>query len=237
MSRRVWASGLIRPDPRTKFVLILICVIAATIAPSLKYELLVVAAVAVFGALIGKWRSALTGLAAYALIYALTLWTVGNVSGLARGFLMAFFGILHKVYPCGMIAGLVIRTTRVNEFLAAMNRSRVPKKIVIPIAVMLRYLPAIREDWVSIHDAMRLRDVNPSLAGLITRPLLTAQCVYVPLMMAASKAADELAIASLTRGIENPSPRTSLIEIRMGAADIALIGAFAAVLAVAAVWK
>ena len=159
------------------------------------------------------------------------------MSGLARGFLMAFFGILHKVYPCGMIAGLVIRTTRVNEFLAAMNRSRVPKKIVIPIAVMLRYLPAIREDWVSIHDAMRLRDVNPSLAGLITRPLLTAQCVYVPLMMAASKAADELAIASLTRGIENPSPRTSLIEIRMGAADIALIGAFAAVLAVAAVWK
>ena len=154
MSRRVWASGLIRPDPRTKFALILICVIAATIAPSLKYELLVVAAVAVFGALIGKWRSALTGLAAYALIYALTLWTVGNVSGLARGFLMAFFGILHKVYPCGMIAGLVIRTTRVNEFLAAMNRSRVPKKIVIPIAVMLRYLPAIREDWVSIHDAM-----------------------------------------------------------------------------------
>ena len=102
---------------------------------------------------------------------------------------------------------------------------------------MLRYLPAIREDWVSIHDAMRLRDVNPSLAGLITRPLLTAQCVYVPLMMAASKAADELAIASLTRGIENPSPRTSLIEIRMGAADIALIGAFAVVLAVAAVWK
>ena len=80
-------------------------------------------------------------------------------------------------------------------------------------------------------------DVNPSLAGLITRSLLTAQCVYVPLMMAASKAADELAIASLTRGIENPSPRTSLIEIRMGAADIALIGAFAAVLAVAAVWK
>ena len=44
MSRRVWASGLIRPDPRTKFALILICVIAATIAPSLKYELLVVAA-------------------------------------------------------------------------------------------------------------------------------------------------------------------------------------------------
>jgi energy-coupling factor transporter transmembrane protein EcfT len=42
---------------------------------------------------------------------------------------------------------------------------------------------------------------------------------YVPLMMMASKAADELSIASVTRGIENPNPRTCLVQIKCGIAD------------------
>ncbi len=66
---------------------------------------------------------------------------------------------------------------------------------------------------------MKLRDVSPSLKGLITNPGMTVDCIYVPLMMAASKAADELSIASVTRGIENPKPRTCLAQIRFGVTD------------------
>ncbi len=39
-------------------------------------------------------------------------------------------------------------------------------------------------------------------------------------MMAASKVVDELTIASVTRGIENPKPRTSLIQIKINKVDI-----------------
>ena len=48
---------------------------------------------------------------------------------------------------------------------------------------------------------------------------MTVECIYVPLMMTASKAADELSIASVTRGIENPQPRTCLVQIKCRAAD------------------
>ena len=117
-----------------------------------------------------------------------------------------------------MLSGIVISTTKVSEFLSAMNRVHAPKKLVIPLAVMLRYIPTIQEDWRFIKDAMRLRDVSPSLKGLLTHPGMTVECIYVPLMMAASKAADELSIASVTRDIENPKPRTCLVEIQMRAA-------------------
>ena len=53
--------------------------------------------------------------------------------------------LVIKVYPCGMLAGIAESTTRVNEFLSAMNKAHVPKKVVIPLAVMLRYLPTISE--------------------------------------------------------------------------------------------
>ncbi len=70
---------------------------------------------------------------------------------------MAFLGLVHKVYPCAMMSGIVISTTKVSEFLVAMNKSRIPQKLIIPIAVMLRYLPSIQEDWHYIKDAMKMR--------------------------------------------------------------------------------
>ena len=113
----------------------------------------------------------------------------------------------------------------------------IPKKLTIPIAVMLRYLPTIREDWRFIKDAMRLRDVSPTLWGFLKAPAMTVNCIYVPLLTAASKAADELSIASVTRGIENPKPRTCLVSIRMQTGDILTLILFAAFLAMEIVWK
>ena len=150
---------------------------------------------------------------------------------------MAFLGLLHKVYACGMLAGLVISTTKVGEFLSAMARLYIPKKLTIPIAVMLRYLPTIREDWHYIKDAMHLRDVSPTLWGFLKAPAMTVNCIYVPLLTAASKAADELSIASVTRGIENPKPRACLINIRMQWADLLAMAIFAVFLAAEIIWK
>lgn len=212
-------------DPRTKLFLILLCVLSAMFAPNLYFQFALVAVIGLLAALCGKWQYALRGILAYALICAFTVWCMGVMTGTWRTMFVAFLGLIHKVYACGMLAGLVISTTKVGEFLSAMTRLHVPKKLTIPIAVMLRYLPTIREDWHYIKDAMRLRDVSPTLWGFLKAPAMTVNCIYVPLLTAASKAADELSIASVTRGIENPKPRTCLVSIRMQTGDIlTLIG-------------
>lgn len=206
-------------DPRTKIVLLLLCVFSAMSAPSLRYELGLVVLIGILGICCGKWKYALKGIVFYALIYLFTVWVMGSMTGTLRTMFVAFLGLFHKVYPCGLLSGIVLSTTKVSEFLSAMNRVYAPKKLVIPLAVMLRYIPTIGEDWHYIKDAMKMRDVSPSLKGLATNPGMTVDCIYVPLMMAASKTADELSIASITRGIENPNPRTCLVQIRFGIAD------------------
>lgn len=150
-------------DPRTKLRLLLICVLCAMAAPNLYAQLALVVLIGLFAAISGKWRYALRGIVAYALICAFTVWCMGVLGGTLRTMFVAFLGLLHKVYACGMLAGVVISTTKVGEFLSAMAKMRVPKKLTIPLAVMLRYLPTIREDWRFIKDAMRLRDVSPTL--------------------------------------------------------------------------
>lgn len=224
-------------DPRTKLFLILLCVLSAVFAPNLYFQFVLVTFIGLLAAVNGKWRYALRGIFAYALICAFTVWCMGVLTGTWRTMFVAFLGLVHKVYACGMLAGLVISTTKVGEFLSAMARLHIPKKLTIPIAVMLRYLPTIREDWRFIKDAMRLRDVSPTLWGFLKAPAMTVNCIYVPLLTAASKAADELSIASVTRGIENPKPRTCLVSIRMQTGDILILILFAAFLAMEIVWK
>lgn len=224
-------------DPRTKLFLILVCVLCAMFSPNLSFQFALVVLIGALAALSGKWRYAVRGMLTYALICIFTVWCMGVLTGTWRTMFVAFLGLVHKVYACGMLAGIMISTTKVGEFLSAMARLHVPKKLTIPIAVMLRYLPTIREDWHFIKDAMRLRDVSPTLIGFLRAPVQTVNCIYVPLLTAASKAADELSVASVTRGIENPKPRTCLVAIHMRVADWLAMVLFTVFFAVEILWK
>lgn len=207
-------------DPRTKLFLILMCVLASMFAPSLFYQFCLVLLIALFGICCGKWRYAAVSVLVYMAACLFTVWSMAVMSGTLRTMFVAFLGLFHKVFACGMMAGIVVSTTKVSEFLSAMNRTGMPKKLVIPLAVMLRYIPTIKEDWRFIKDAMRMRDVTPSFWGFFSHPGMTVSCIYVPFMMAASKAADELSVAAITRGIENPKPRTCLVQIKFGIGDL-----------------
>ena len=227
----------VRLDPRTKLFLILLCVLSSMSAPNLSFQFGLTVLIGLVAIASGKYLYALRGILVYALICMFTIWCIDVMTGTWQTMFIAFLGLVHKVYACGMLAGLVISTTKVGEFLFAMAKLHIPRKLSIPIAVMLRYLPAIREDWHFIKDAMRLRDVSPTFTGFLKAPAMTINCIYVPLLTAASKTADELSIASVTRGIENPNPRTCLVSIQMRAADWLAIFLFAAFLGAELVWK
>lgn len=57
-------------DPRTKLLLILLCVLSAMAAPSLYFQFTLVALIGLLSALSGRWQCALRGIIAYALICA-----------------------------------------------------------------------------------------------------------------------------------------------------------------------
>jgi len=219
-------------DPRTKIILLILSMIIATTVPSLLFECVLIMFIAIFGLLCKKIRYSLIGTTVFMALYLFTVFYLQNSTGTMHTMFTAWLSLVFKVYPCGMLAGIAVSTTRVNEFLSAMSKAHIPKKIVIPFAVMMRYIPTIREDWHYIKDAMRLRDVSPSLKGFIKNPGMTIECVYVPLLMAASKAADELSIAAVTRGIENIRPRTCLVQIHFRIRDILVISCFLTLLIV-----
>ena len=238
----IWSTYTIkhfesRFDPRTKFILLVLCVISSTIATSLQYESALVFAVVVFGCASGKVRRSLFYAAFYAIFYMVTLFIMSLEKGILYTVFTAWLGLFYTVYPCAFLASIILSTTKVNEFLTAMNKARIPNKIVIPLAVMLRYIPSVCEDWNYIKDAMRLRDVSPSLFGFFKNPAMMVECLYVPLLLTASNTADELSAAAVTRGIENPKPRTCLLQIKFRKRDWIVIAFAVYVLVLGYVWR
>lgn len=207
-------------NPCTKIVLLFLCIVISSLLPSIEYELIFVSIIALFSIINKKIKFAFGSLLIYLLVFIVSVLTVKYGSNTVRSLVMPFLGLVHKVYPVCMLSTLILSTTKVGEFLSAMSYARISKKITIPLAVMLRYIPTVREDWMYIKDSMCLRGISPSFFGFIKNPALTIECIYSPMIIMASKAADELTIASITRGIESPKKRTSIIEIRFDIQDI-----------------
>ena len=60
-------------DPRTKILLLLICVLSAMFAPSLQYEFVFVVVIGLLGVICVRWKYALKGILFYALVYLFTI--------------------------------------------------------------------------------------------------------------------------------------------------------------------
>ena len=110
---------------------------------------------------------------------------------------------------------------------AGMRKIHFPQRLIVAVSVTLRYFPAIREETGYIRDAMRLRGI---------RGLAKLEGILVPLLVSATGTPEELSAAAVTRGIEDPAPKTSLVELRAspvdGAALLVGVGLTAALLAV-----
>ncbi|WP_242986385.1 energy-coupling factor transporter transmembrane component T [Vallitalea guaymasensis] len=226
-------QGLVHIDPRTKLFILLVGNLSIFFAGSIKLEVILACFIILLGLVSGAYRLTFKMSAIYFMILIIQMLGSVYIGGTFKVIIVSFCMFIRKIFPCGMLGGIIISTTRVNEFMAAMNRIHMPKTVVIPLTVMLRYFPMVGEDWSFIKDAMKMRNVTPSFRGLITRPLQTIECAYVPLMMSASKVADELSAAAVTRGIENPKIRTCVQTIRFSYTDVICTICFSGLLTIA----
>ena len=127
-----------------------------------------------------------------------------------------FINYSRRSLPGLMLGSLMLQTISLRRFIVALRKLHIPQKLIVPIAVTLRYFPAIREESGYIRDAMRLRNI---------RGLKKVEVLVVPLLISATGTAEELSAAAVTRGIENPVPKTSTVKLEMSRADYLAIAA------------
>ena len=117
----------------------------------------------------------------------------------------------RKIFPCLIIGTLLVKKTTIREVMAALRKWHVPQGLIIPLSVTIRYFPALKEETRLIRDAMKLRNIHG---------IQRMEGTLVPIMISATTTAEELSAAAVTRGIENPCRKTSLVVLKYRASDI-----------------
>ena len=141
------------------------------------------------------------------------------IGGIPSFLLLAVCSIMTRFAPGIMMGTFLLKSTSVSEFIASMERMHISEKIVIPLSIIFRFFPTIKEEYKAINDAMKMRGI--SFGG--KNPLLMIEYRLIPLIFSVVKIGDELSAAAITRGLGAPIKRTNICEIGFHIQDIILI--------------
>lgn len=166
-----------------------------------------------------KFKAAGKYLILYTICFILERIALYSIGGISSFLLLAVCSIMTRFAPGIMMAAFLLASTSVSEFIAAMQRMHIPEQIVIPLSVIFRFFPTIKEEYESINDAMRMRGIG--FGG--RNPLLIIEYRLIPLIFSVIKIGNELSAASLTRGLGAPVKRTNTCKIGFHIQDIFMI--------------
>ena len=206
-------------DPRTKILIWLLANVVVFAWTPEVFRMGVMLAYFVLFLLERKGKMLAGLLLAYLAVLAIQDWLLSVLPGsLATAFATVTYFIL--VFPCIAGGAYIIATTSVSQFMAALERMGVSRNFSITLAVTLRFLPALRQDFRHIRDAMVLRRIRG--------PEQKLECVYVPMLMGAAQTAEELSESATARGIEHPGKMSSWRPIGFHIQDVTVVLLFLA---------
>lgn len=136
--------------------------------------------------------------------------TVGGVSyGISLGL---------RIVTMVLITTLLLFTTPIDDFVAAMRQARVPHVIVFIVMTALRFIPTMQQRADQVLDAQRARGAHIDDGGMIRR-IRAFVPVMVPLLTSGIRMSDDLAAAMINRGWGAVRRPTALHTLRMSRRD------------------
>ena len=210
---------LLRIDPRTKFFLLFFVGFFTFVFPPPYMEVSVMAVLTLLLSLNRRAKTAVTMFLVFCAMIAADFYLTPFVFGIIRNVYLTVVRIARMFLPLYMTGILLVRTITVTEFIAAFRRMRLPDGFIIPFSIMFRFIPTINEEWASIRGAMKFRGIGISARNVLTKPMMTLEYMLIPLLMSTATIAEELAAASLARGLDSGEKRTCIVDVRFRVQD------------------
>ena len=209
-------------DPRSKLVSVLFASLLLMFRFSLTIEIAFMTLLFFLFILEGSWKRGLFYYTGFLVILGISDWLLNYVNQPFITFLSFGFIVLRRFFPTIMAAGFAANKTKTSQWIATLKKWRVPFSIIVPLAVLFRFFPTFLQDFKHLHNAMKFRGIVTSFFDLIRHPFKTIEYLVVPLLMSTENISLDLSAASLTRGLGNPTPPTSIYTIKFAWQDYLL---------------
>lgn len=221
-------------DPRTKIFLLFIIstVMLNSVSDGVLEVLRPIVAFIPFALLLTAKRvkAALGYIMFYIVSWLLLIFVLAHTTGFLNLLVGFITSMGTRFSPGAMMGFYFITSTKVNEFVAAMERMHISQKIIIPMSVMFRFFPTIKEEAIGISDAMRIR--NLSWKYFIIRPVEILEYRIVPLITCIVNIGNDLSASALTRCLGKDKGRTNISKVGFGILDFLLFAVGIAIILV-----
>ena len=111
-------------------------------------------------------------------------------------------GLMFKTLYFPLCAGMaLVSSSKVSELICFLRSIRLPKKMIIVLAVLYRFFPVLLTDYRLLH------------------PFKFFEYIFVPYVIISTNIANELSVSCLCRGIDNEEKPSSYIELKFNKID------------------
>lgn len=118
------------------------------------------------------------------------------------------FNVMLKYFTVIPAVFIFLTTTDPSEFASSLNMVGVPYTFAYSVAIALRYIPDVQDDFIRIKNAQEARGIEMSgKAGLLTRLKRVASIIF-PLLFSTMERIDVVSDAMELRGFGKKKKRT-----------------------------
>lgn len=210
-------------DPRTKMMLVLtiatICVAGGDSPLTLLAKTLLASVPCLLYLYERRFKAAIMYVVTFAVANFGGTALISQTYGVLNFIFVALFMVVARFMPGFVMGCNLISTTKISEFMEAMDRMHMPLAVSISLSVTFRFFPTLKEEYQSISKSMKVRGI--SFGG--GKPSKMVEYRLIPMIISSMKISDELSAAALTRGLGAPKERTNLCEIGFRVQDILAI--------------
>lgn len=212
-------------DPRTKLLMLMLIAILTMAGDitgiKMYFRLMLGLLPAVLLSMNNEWKKSVGYTSLFFIGWLIESFLALRFTGIPGMLLLIISGVITRFVPSLVMGAYFIRTTQVDHLITALHNWHVPNVLTIPIAVVFRFIPTIKEEADSINHAMRIRNINGKMA--LKQPIKYIEYRLVPLMSSIIRIGDDLSAAALTRGLGGKPQRTSIYDIKMRSMDYAAL--------------
>ena len=175
-------SGLLKLDPRTKLLLFCAGIAVSTFSYNECALWMYCAAMCALLALCGeKWFALKCGALIACMEYLrYRIITSGTGAPALTGILVALIMMCRYGFPLLLSLSFLIKTTRISQLIAALSALHLPLFVIIPLSVMLRFIPTVQEEWDGVRKAMAFRGISLEPGAVIRAPFKTIEYILIP---------------------------------------------------------
>ena len=200
-----------KPDPRAGLFILLLANIGMFLERTGSQGIALTGVIIVVLIVYGCSKIAVGGAGFLLILYCLQTFVLPASPIAFTALFSVFVNMTRRMLPCLLTGTLLVKKCSVHEFVAALRKMHLPQNLITAMAVTVRYFPAISEEVRHIKDAMKLQRIPMGRK---------VECYLVPIMLSATKTAEELSAAAAVRGIDSPKKKTCAVEIGFSVTDI-----------------